>query len=244
MGYVYGYLNNNPEEGYVTCPLTRRTNVRKYKTGKTKNYNERLDTEFSETRAEFTPKPEDIVLFQTDDEDGTKAENRIHLIFYEFAKELKVETLSTFGKKNSRKEIVYLTDIQIERMWKTLEEDKQLNLKKIILNKIPTKSAMAKEQIAELWSNLPNYTENKFILGHNLKCAKESNIHSRVNNIVESQLPLSDLLKKGKTFLIWRNKDIGKHDRKDKPNSNYTQSDLEYDLKCGYIDIDPPICLD
>ena len=84
MGYVYGYLNNNPEEGYVTCPLTRRTNVRKYKTGKTKNYNERLDTEFSETRAEFTPKPEDIVLFQTDDEDGTKAENRIHLIFYEF----------------------------------------------------------------------------------------------------------------------------------------------------------------
>ena len=125
-----------------------------------------------------------------------------------------------------------------------MQKNKQLNLKKIILNKVPTKSAMAKELIAELWSNLSNYPENKFILGHNLKCAKESNIHIRVNNIVESQLPLSDLLKKGKTFLIWRNKDIGKHDRKDKPNSNYTQSDLEYDLKCGYIDIEPPICLD
>ena len=48
-----------------------------------------------------------------------------------FAKEEGVESLSTYGKKNSKKEIAYLTQKQIDRIWKTLQEDKDLNLVKI-----------------------------------------------------------------------------------------------------------------
>ena len=82
MGYVYGYRNNNPAEGYVKCPFTGRKNCIKYKTGKARNYHKRLGKEFKETRAEFVPNPQDITVYKTNDATGTKAENKIHAIYF------------------------------------------------------------------------------------------------------------------------------------------------------------------
>jgi len=246
MGYVYGYPNNNLAEGYVKCPLTGRTDVRKYKTGKTKNYNRRLKDEFDETRAEFLPNAKDIMLLKTDaDEDGTKAENRIKDILKEFAKKEGVETLSTFAEKNSKKEIVYLTNAQWDKLWNKLKSYKSLKLEKEPLKDDWKPKNIGKEITDELFNNLSNYSENKFILGHNLKSAQQNKIHIRVNNIVESQLPLTDLLKKGKTNLLWKNKNIGEHERDGKLDANYRpHADLEYDLDHNYISIHPPICGD
>jgi len=244
MGYVYGYRNNNPAEGYVKCPFTGRKNCIKYKTGKAKNYHKRLEREFTETRAEFVPIPQDITVYKTNDLTGTKAENKIHAILKEFAKEERVESLSTYGKKESKKEIAYLTQKQIDRIWKTLEEDKDLNLVKIPIDSEPSSRAWAIAIQDVLKKNLPNHSKHYFKIGENLDSALE-NIQNRVNNIVDSKKPLTDLLDKNGTRLVWKNENIGRYlTNKAKIDKSYTRRDLEYDLICGYIVIEPPISLD
>lgn len=243
MGFVYGYPNNNPDEGYVKCPLTGRRNCIKYKTGKARNYHKRLGQEFEETRAEFVPKPQDITVYKTNDVTGNKAENKIHAILKIFAKEEGVESLSTYGKKNSKKEIAYLTQKQIDRIWKTLQEDKDLNLVKIPIDSEPSPSAWAKEVLKRLKQNLSNYSKHYFKIGEDLYSAGTGeNVKIRVNNIVDSKKPLTDLLEKNGAKLVWKNNNIGKHlDNTTKEDTPYTLDDLRYDLKGGNIVIEPPI---
>ena len=65
MGYVYGYQNNNPAEGYVKCPFTGRKNCIKYKT--VRQTSQKTGKEFKETRAEFV-QPQDITVYKTNDQ--------------------------------------------------------------------------------------------------------------------------------------------------------------------------------
>ena len=147
--------------------------------------------------------------------------------------------------KEQKKEIVYLTNAQWDKLWNILKSYKSLKLEEEPLKDDWKPKNIGKEITDELFNNLSNYSENKFILGHNLKSAQQSNIHIRVNNIVESQLPLTDLLKKGKSNLLWKNKNIGEHERHGKLDANYRpHADLEYDLDHNYISIYPPICED
>ena len=244
MGYVYGYQNNNPAEGYVKCPFTGRKKCIKYKTGKAKNYHKRLGKEFKETRAEFVPNPQDITVYKTNDLTGTKAENKIHAILKEFAKEEGVESLSTYGKKESKKEIAYLTEKQIDRIWKTLDEDKALNLVKIPIDSEPSPSAWAIEVLNVLKQNLSNYSKHYFKIGEDLDSALE-NIQIRVNNIVDSKKPLTDLLEKNGARLVWKNENIGRYlTNKTKTDTPYARKHLKYDLEEGNIVIEPPISLD
>ena len=242
MGYVYGYRNNNPAEGYVKCPFTGRKNCIKYKTGKAKNYHKRLEREFTETRAEFVPIPQDITVYKTNDLTGTKAENKIHAILKEFAKEERVESLSTYGKK----EIAYLTQKQIDRIWKTLEEDKDLNLVKIPIDSEPSSRAWAIAIQNVLKKNLPNHSKHYFKIGENLDSpGTGDNIKDRVNNIVDSKKPLTDLLEKDGAKLVWKNNNIGRYLKNTtKKYVPYERDDLKYDLEGGNIVIEPPISLD
>ena len=243
MGFVYGYRNNNPDEGFVKCPYTGRKNCIKYKTGKARNYHKRLGKEFKETRAEFVPNPQDITVYKTNDATGTKAENKIHAILKIFAKEEDVESLSTYGKKNSKKEIAYLTQKQIDRIWKTLQEDKDLNLVKIPIDSEPSPSAWAIAVLKKLKQNLPNYSKHYFEIGEDLYSpGTGDNIKDRVNNIVDSKKPLTDLLEKDGAKLVWKNNNIGRYLKNTtKKYVPYERDDLKYDLEGGNIDIEPPI---
>ena len=236
MGFVYGYRNNNPAEGYVKCLLTGRKNCIKYKVGKSGDWEERLDTEFSETRAEFTPNAKQIVVFKTDaDEDGTKAENKIHKIIKDNFK-----TCSTYGKEYNQKEIYYLTENQIVELWNKLEADKSLKLEKIPLaeNWIPFK--WLNELLDDIKDNLSNYSNRYFVEAYNIGTKIDTPRYTRVKNIIESKKPISDLLYiQGKNGLRWRHKDIGKWDKQKKDGNmvtlDYGISHLRHDLKKHYM---------
>ena len=105
MGFVYGYRNNNPDEGYVKCPLTGRKNCIKYKTGKARNYHKRLGKEFKETRAEFVPNPQDITVYKTNDATGNKAENKIHAILKILQKKRALKVYLRMVKKKVKKRL-------------------------------------------------------------------------------------------------------------------------------------------
>lgn len=235
MGFVYGYPNNNPDEGFVKCPYTGRRNCIKYKTGKSGNWEQRLETEFDkETRAEFTPKVKDIVVFRTDaDKDGTNAENKIHKIIKDDFK-----TCSTSGKK----EIYYLTKNQIVELWNKLEADKSLKLEKIPLPEDGMPWEWVNKLVDDIENNLSKYSNRYFVEAYNLKKNNKQS-YKRVKNIVESKKPISDLFYiQGKNGLRWRDTDIGKWEQQKKDGDmapqNYGISDLKHDLKNYFIRLD------
>ena len=68
---------------------------------------------------------------------------------------------------------------------------------------------------------------------------------SRVNNIVDSKKPLTDLLEKDGAKLVWKNNNIGRYLKNTtKKYVPYERDDLKYDLEGGNIVIEPPISLD
>ena len=114
---------------------------------------------------------------------------------------------------------------------------------KIPIDSEPSPSAWAKEVLKRLKQNLSNYSKHYFKIGEDLYSAGTGeNVKIRVNNIVDSKKPLTDLLEKNGAKLVWKNNNIGKHlDNTTKEDTPYTLDDLRYDLKGGNIVIEPPI---
>ena len=114
---------------------------------------------------------------------------------------------------------------------------------KIPIDSEPSPSAWAIEVLKRLKQNLPNYSKHYFKIGEDLYSAGTGeNVKIRVNNIVDSKKPLTDLLEKNDAKLEWKNNNIGRYlEGATKKYVPYKRKDLKYDLEGGNIDIEPPI---
>ena len=117
---------------------------------------------------------------------------------------------------------------------------------KIPIDSEPSPSAWAIAVLKRLKQNLPNYSKHYFKIGEDLYSpGTGDNIKDRVNNIVDSKKPLTDLLEKNGAKLVWKNNNIGRYLKNTtKKYVPYERDDLKYDLEGGNIVIEPPISLD